>query len=101
MQFKCISSSLGPKNQHAPAKMTFQTMKNGHDRLNGKRHQVSQTKQTNHSSCISLAYMAVGTGGGQAEGNCPPPIFCQPKKFKSLKITTYKSVYINKDKIGF
>ena len=21
--------------------------------------------------------MAVGTGGG---GNCPPPIFCQPKK---------------------
>ena len=29
MQFKCTSSSLGPKNQHAPAKMTFQTMKNG------------------------------------------------------------------------
>ena len=23
MQFKCISSSLGPKNQHAPAKMTL------------------------------------------------------------------------------
>ena len=28
-------------------------------------------------------------------------IFCQPKKFQSLKITTYKSVYSNKDKIGF
>ena len=43
-------------------------------------------------------FMAVGTGGG---GNPPPPIFCQPKEFKSLKITTYKSVYSNKDKIGF
>ena len=40
--------------------------------------------------------MAVGTGGAIA-----PPIFCQPKKIKSLKITTYKSVYSNKDKIGF
>ena len=40
--------------------------------------------------------MAVGTGGAIA-----PPIICQPKKFKSLKITTYKSVYINEDKIGF
>ena len=45
--------------------------------------------------------MAVGTGGGQGGGAIAPPIFCQPKKFKSLKITTYKSVYINKDKIGF
>ena len=43
--------------------------------------------------------MAVGTGG--AGGAIAPPIFCQPKKFKSSKITTYKSVYINKDKIGF
>ena len=36
--------------------------------------------------------MAVGTGGGGAGGAIapPPPIFCQPKKFKSLKITTYK-----------
>ena len=53
---------------------------------------------------IRKSYMAVGTGGGQGGGggNCPPPpIFCQPKKFKSLKITTYKSVYSNKDKIGF
>ena len=44
-------------------------------------------------------FMAVGTGG--AGGAIAPPIFCQPKKFKSLKITTYKSVYSNKDKIGF
>ena len=43
--------------------------------------------------------MAVGTGG--AGGAIAPPIFCQPKKFKSLKITTHKSVYSNKDKIGF
>ena len=43
--------------------------------------------------------MAVGTGG--AGGAIAPPIFCQPKKFKSFKITTYKSVYSNKDKIGF
>ena len=51
----------------------------------------------------SFYNMAVGTGGGAGGGggNCPPPIFCQPKKFKSLKITTYKSVYSNKDKIGF
>ena len=41
-------------------------------------------------------FMAVGTGGaGGGGGNC------QPKKFKSLKLTTYKSVYSNKDKIGF
>ena len=47
-------------------------------------------------------FMAVGTGGaGGAIAPPPPPIFCQPKKFKSLKITTYKSVYSNKDKIGF
>ena len=45
------------KNQHAPAKMTFQTMENGHNRPNGKRHQVPQMKQTNHASCISLAYV--------------------------------------------
>ena len=38
-----------------------------------------------------------GAGGGAIA----PPIFCQPKKFKSLKITTHKSVYSNKDKIGF
>ena len=44
-------------------------------------------------------FMAVGTGG--AGGAIAPPIFCQPKKFKSFKITTYKSVYSNKDKIGF
>ena len=44
--------------------------------------------------------MAVGTGG-QGGQLPPPPIFCQPKKFKSLKITTHKSVYSNKDKIGF
>ena len=44
--------------------------------------------------------MAVGTGGAGG-AIAPPPIFCQPKKIKSLKITTYKSVYSNKDKIGF
>ena len=36
-----------------------------------------------------------------AGGAIAPPIFCQPKKIKSLKITTYKSVYSNKAKIGF
>ena len=42
--------------------------------------------------------MAVGTGG--QGGNCPPPpIFCQPKKFKIKKTTTYRSVYINMAKI--
>ena len=30
-----------------------------------------------------------------------PPNILPTKKFKSLKITTYKSVYSNKDKIGF
>ena len=44
-------------------------------------------------------HMGVGTGG--AGGAIAPPIFCQPKNFKSLKITTHKSVYSNKDKIGF
>ena len=38
--------------------------------------------------------------GGRG-GAIAPPIFCQPKKIKSLEITTYKSVYSNKDKIGF
>ena len=38
--------------------------------------------------------MAVGTGGGRG-GICPPPIFCQPKKFKIVKTTTYRSVYRN------
>ena len=42
--------------------------------------------------------MAVGTGG-LGGGQSPPPIFCQPKKIKSLKIVTYKEVYINKAKI--
>ena len=32
--------------------------------------------------------MAVGTGGAIA-----PPIFWQPKKFKIIKTTTYRSVY--------
>ena len=43
--------------------------------------------------------MVVGTGGGRGR-QLLPPIFCQPKRFKSLKIMTYKSVYSNKDKIG-
>ena len=34
--------------------------------------------------------------GGQLP---PPPIFCQPKKFKIIKTTTYKSVYRNMVKI--
>ena len=43
-------------------------------------------------------HMAVGTGGGGAGGGggaIAPPIFCQPKKFKIVKTTTYKSVYRN------
>ena len=44
--------------------------------------------------------MAVGTGGGGAGGAfAPPPIFCQPKKFKIVKTTTYRSVYRNIAKI--
>ena len=45
-------------------------------------------------------YMSVGTGGG----DCPLPHILPTKiigLLKSLKITTYKSVYTNKDKIGF
>ena len=47
--------------------------------------------------CISGCNHVTGVawGGGQF------PIFCQPKKFKSLKITTHKSVYSNKDEIDF
>ena len=36
--------------------------------------------------------------GGQG-GQLPPPIFCQPKKFKIIKTTTYRSVYRNMAKI--
>ena len=44
--------------------------------------------------------MAVGTGGQGGGVNCPPPpIFCQPKKFKIIKTTTYRSVYRNMAKI--
>ena len=39
--------------------------------------------------------MAVRTGGGAFA----PPIFCQPKKFKIVKTTTYRSVYRNMAKI--
>ena len=39
--------------------------------------------------------MAVGTGGRGGGG----PIFCQPKKFKIIKTTTYRSVYRNMAKI--
>ena len=42
--------------------------------------------------------MAVGTGG-RGGGNCPPPIFCQPKNFKIIKTTTSRSVYRNMAKI--
>ena len=44
--------------------------------------------------------MAVGTwvagGGGQLP---PPPIFSQPKNFKIIKTTTYRSVHRNMAKI--
>ena len=44
--------------------------------------------------------MAVGTGGGAGGAIAPPPpIFCQPKKFKTIKTTTYRSVYRNMAKI--
>ena len=43
--------------------------------------------------------MAVGTEWGRGAIAPPPPIFCQPKMIKSLKITTYKSVYNNEAKI--
>ena len=44
-------------------------------------------------------YMAVGRWGSEI----PPPFplyFANPKILKSLKITTYQSVYSNKAKIG-
>ena len=45
--------------------------------------------------------MAVGTGVGRGRGAIAPlPIFCQPKKLKRLKITTYKSVYSNKAELS-
>ena len=44
--------------------------------------------------------MAVGTGS-RGGVNCPPPNILPTPKIKSFKITTYKSVYSNKDKIGF
>ena len=43
--------------------------------------------------------MAVGTGGGGAGGKSPSNIL-PTKKIESLEITTYKSVYSNKDIIG-
>ena len=46
---------------------------------------------------MTMPYMAVGTGG--AGGAIAPPIFCQPKKFKTIKTTTYRSVYRNMAKI--
>ena len=39
--------------------------------------------------------MAVGTGGAGGQLPPPPPIFCQPKKFKIVNTTTYRSVYRN------
>ena len=47
----------------------------------------------------SIHDMAVGTGGGGRGAIAPPPIFCQPKKFKIIKTTTYRSVYRNMAKI--
>ena len=44
--------------------------------------------------------MAVGTGGAGG-AIAPPPNILPTKKFKSLKITTHKSVYSNRDEIGF
>ena len=44
----------------------------------------------------ALFYMAVGTGGQGGELP-PPPIFCQPKKFKIAKTTTYRLMYRNMD----
>ena len=43
--------------------------------------------------------MAVGTGGQGGGQLSPPPIFCQPKKFKIVKTTIYRSVYRNMAKI--
>ena len=45
--------------------------------------------------------MAVGTGdAGGGGGICPLPNILPTKKLKSLKTTTYKSVNMNKVKIG-
>ena len=37
--------------------------------------------------------------GGGCRGAIAPPIFCQPKKIKIIKTTTYRSVYRNMAKI--
>ena len=47
-----------------------------------------------------LGTMAIGTGGQGGGGAIPHQIFCQPKKLKSLKIMTYKSIYSNMANIG-
>ena len=50
-------------------------------------------------SIFMVVYSWPQEQGGMG-GNCPPsPIFCQPKKFKSIK-TTYISVYRNMAKIS-
>ena len=58
---------------------------------------VEGTKYLSSLHITQYKAMAVGTGGG---GQLPPPpIFCQPKKFKIIKTRTYRSVYRNMDKI--
>ena len=42
--------------------------------------------------------MNMGWAGGGV-GNSPPPYFANPKKIKSIKTRTYKSVYRNMGKI--
>ena len=82
------------KNTNADNQMSQQVLNHIRQYRTFHSHKI-QSKKT----CLT---MAVGTGGGgQGGGAIVPPIFCQPKKFKSLKITTHKSVYSNKDKIGF
>ena len=53
-----------------------------------------------HSVLIgSFIVMAIGTGG-RGGGALPPPHILPTQKIKSLNITTYKSLYSNKAKIG-
>ena len=57
----------------------------------------TRTRTNTHTHTHGRRNRGAG-GGGQLP---PPPIFCQPKKIKSLKIMTHKSLYSNKDTIGF
>ena len=57
---------------------------------NARRPVLSHNPQNVHLFDMYWRYGRRNSGGG-GRGQFPPtPIFCQPKKIKSLKIVTYK-----------